>query len=344
MKIKKGLLVVVVAFSMLLSTLVFYAYQVVNVANLNVEKEKSYFYIPSGSTFKDVQNSLKEQKIVGNLTAFSFLAKLMDYDKSIKPGRYLIQKDMNNLDAIRMLRAGDQVPTNISFTAAKRVTDLAKPISANIQLTENQVTQLLSDSTLMKSFGFINETYISMFIPNTYEVYWNITGEKLMARLKKEYERFWTAERIEKAAAMDMSQEEISTLASIVQAETAQSDEKPKVAGLYMNRLQKGIALQADPTLIFAANDFTIKRVLNKHKEIESPYNTYLHTGLPPGPIRMPNITSLDAVLNYESHDFIYFCAKEDFSGYHNFASTYNQHLKNARKYHRALNAKKIFK
>lgn len=344
MKDKKYLMVAVVAFSTLLSSFAFYAYQVVYAANLNVEKEDSFFYIPTGSDFKDVQKLMKNQRITGNLVAFSFLSKLMDYDKAVKPGRYLIKKDMNNLEAIRMLRAGEQTPTRISFTAAKKVNDLAKPIAVNIELTESQVNDFLTDSSRMIQFGFIPETYISMFIPNTYEVYWTIDGNTLMNRLKKEYDEFWNADRRAKADSIDMTLAEISTLASIVQAETAQSDEKPRVAGVYMNRLSQGIALQADPTLIFAADDFSIRRVLNTHKEIDSPYNTYKYAGLPPGPIRMPNVTSLDAVLNYEDHSYIYFCAKEDFSGYHNFAVSYSDHRKNARKYQKALNAKKIYK
>jgi len=337
-------MIVVVAFSTLLSSFAFYAYQVVYASNLNVEKEDSLFYIPTGSNFQDVQKLVKEQEVVGNLIAFSFLAKLMDYDKAIKPGRYRIKKDMTNLEAIRMLRAGEQVPIRISFQAAKKVPDLAKNIAENIEMTETEVKKHLTDSLRMVKYGFTPETYISMFIPNTYEVYWTVNGEELMDRLKKEFDNFWTPERRAKADSLDMTLVEVSTLAAIVQAETAQSDEKPRVAGVYMNRLSKGIPLQADPTLIFAANDFTIKRVLNQHKEIDSPYNTYKYAGLPPGPIRMPNITSLDAVLNYEQNSYIYFCAKEDFSGYHNFATSYTQHLKNARKYQRALNARKIYK
>ena len=337
-------MIIVVAFSTLLSSFAFYAYQMVYVANLNVDKTESYLYIPTGADFADVQKLVKEQEVVNNLIAFSFLAKLMDYHESIKPGRYLIKQDMNNLDAIRMLRAGEQVPTQISFRAAKFVSDLAAPLSENIELTEAEVASFLADSLRMVQYGFTPETYMGMFIPNTYEVYWTIDGEGLMDRLKKEYDAFWTTERIAKADSMNMTRNEVITLAAIVQAETAQSDEKPTVAGVYINRLNKGIKLAADPTLIYAAKDFTIRRVLNKHKKIDSPYNTYMYKGLPPGPIRMPNITSLDAVLNYEEHDYIFFCAKEDFSGYHNFAVTYADHKKNARKYQKALNARKIFK
>lgn len=337
-------MIVIVAFSTLLSSFAFYAYQVVYSPNLNVEKEDSVFYIPTGSDFKDVQRMVREQEVVGNLTAFSFLAKLMDYDKSVKPGRYIIKGDMNNIEAIRLLRSGNQTPTRISFSSAKRVPDLAKPLAENIELTEAEVRKFLLDSSRMIQYGFTPETYISMFIPNTYEVYWTVNGETLMERLKKEYDEFWAKDRQRKADSLGMTRAEVSTLASIVQAETAQSDEKPRVAGVYMNRLKKGIALQADPTLIFALNDFSVKRVLNKDKDIDSPYNTYKYAGLPPGPIRMPNITSLDAVLNYEEHSYIYFCAKEDFSGYHNFAVTYKEHRKNARKYQKALNARKIYR
>lgn len=337
-------MVIIVAFSTLMSSFAFYAYQMVYSPNLNVEKKDSFFYIPTGSDFKDVQRLVREQDVVGNLTAFSFLAKLMDYDEAIKPGRYLIKGDMANMEAIRLLRSGNQTPTRISFTAAKRVPDLARQMADNIEMTEAEVQKYLTDSLRMVRYGFTPETYISMFIPNTYEVYWTVDGNTLMDRLKKEYDAFWTKERQAMADSMEMTRAEVSTLASIVQAETAKSDEKPTVAGVYMNRLRKGIALQADPTLIFALNDFSVKRVLNKDKDIDSPYNTYKYAGLPPGPIRMPNITSLDAVLNYEEHSYLYFCAKEDFSGYHNFATTYKEHRKNAKKYQKALNARNIYR
>lgn len=343
-KKRKILVIILLVGSTLLSSFAFYSYQVVYTANLQIDKEDTYFYIPDGSDFKYVQNSLYDEKIVNDLVAFSFLAKIMDYDVAVKPGRYKIKKDMNNLEAIRMLRAGDQSPTTVAFTSAKKLDQLSAQITKNIQITQSEFDALILDTATMESYGFKPETFISMFVPNTYEVYWTVKPKELLDRLKKEHDKFWTPERIKKAENLSFSKEEVSTLASIVQSETSKNDEKPVVAGLYLNRLRRGMKLEADPTLIFALNDFTIKRVLAKDKNVESPYNTYKYVGLPPGPIRMPNIASLDAVLNYESHDFIFMCAKEDFSGYHNFAKTYKQHRINARKYQRALNKEKVYR
>ena len=202
---------------------------------------------------------------------------------------------------------------------------------------------LLHDSTAAY-YGFKANTFISMFIPNTYQVYWTDSPEQILDRMKKEYDAFWTDERKQKAKNLNMTQEEVSTLASIVKGETNKMDEAPTVAGVYINRLKRGIALQADPTLVFAIGDFSIRRILNKDKNFDSPYNTYQHRGLPPGPINMPSIATLDAVLDYEDHNYLYFCAKEDFSGYHAFAKTLAEHNRNARKFQRALNRERIYR
>jgi UPF0755 protein len=183
-----------------------------------------------------------------------------------------------------------------------------------------------------------------MFIPNTYEIYWNISADQLMDRMFKEYNKFWNEERLQKAKDLKMSPPEVTTLSSIVLAESVKTDESPVIAGVYINRLRKNMPLQADPTLVYAARDFTIKRVLNVHKEIDSPYNTYKYTGLPPGPINLPGITYIDAVLNYKDHNYLYFCAKDDFSGYHAFATNLSDHMKNARRYQQALNKAKLYK
>ncbi|HAZ24348.1 MAG TPA: endolytic transglycosylase MltG, partial [Algoriphagus sp.] len=201
----------------------------------------------------------------------------------------------------------------------------------------------LQDSVYIRKFDFNEETIMSMFIPNTYEVWWNTSPEALFDRMYKEYNDFWTDERKKKAAELGLNPKEVSTLASIVQAESQKKDERAKIAGVYLNRLKLNMPLQADPTLVFALGDFSLKRILNIHKETESPYNTYKYAGLPPGPINLPDINSLDAVLNYEDHDYLYFCAKEDFSGYHAFAKTLSEHNANARRYQAALNAAKIF-
>jgi UPF0755 protein len=207
-----------------------------------------------------------------------------------------------------------------------------------------ELVVLLRDANFLKQYQKTPETVMSLFIPNTYQMFWNITPENFIARMKKEYDAFWSGKRSGQAQAMEMTADEIITLASIVQEETNKNDEKPRVAGVYINRLKSNWLLQADPTLKFALGDFTIRRVLDVHKEIASPYNTYKYTGLPPGPICMPDISSIDAVLNYEHHNFYYFCAKDDMSGYHVFENSLTRHNMNAQKYHNALNRARIYR
>lgn len=302
------------------------------------------FTIPSGSTFDEVRNSLIEKGIVNEIITFSFVAKVMSYTESIKPGRYTIQPKMSNRELVTLLRSGMQTPLNITFNNIRLPEELAEKITSNLEMDQNEFFSLLEDGDFLEKYGFDTLSVMSMFIPNTYEVYWNQGPIELFDRMYREYNRFWSAERKAKAAQLQMSPLEVSTLASIVQAETNKSDERPVVAGVYINRLERNMPLQADPTLLFALGDFSIRRVLNVHKEVESPYNTYKYTGLPPGPINLPEISSLDAVLNYQEHNYLYFCAKEDFSGYHAFARTLREHLNNARRYQNALNAAKIYR
>lgn len=344
MKRKKIFVIFILVFSVLLSSFGLYFYQLIQTPNILVDKFDAPFLIPSGSTFKDVQNKLHEGGYVQDLVAFSFLAKLMDYDENVKAGRYLLKKDMNNLQAVKLLRSGSQEPLDITFNNVRLKEELAEKITANLAADEDKFYALLQDTALISSYGFDEHTILSMFIPNTYEVYWTISEKELLDRMKAEYDRFWNDERKAKASALEMTTEEVSTLASIVEAESKKIDEKPKIAGVYINRLNRGMALQADPTLVYAAGDFTIKRVLNIHKEIDSPYNTYMYVGLPPGPINIPPISAIDAVLNFQEHNYLYFCAKEDFSGYHSFATNLTQHLNNARRYQRALNEAKLYK
>lgn len=344
MKNRKVFIVFLIVFSILLSTFVFYAYQLVFTPNILVDSEEKALLIPPGSRFKDVQNALYDQNFVQDLVAFSFLAKVMEYDDNVKAGRFLMKPDMNNLDAIRLLRSGSQTPLDITFNNVRLKEDLAEKICANIAADEDKFLALLQDTAVIHSYGFNEHTIVSMFIPNTYEVYWTISEKELLDRMKEEYDRFWNDERTEKAKELGLTREEVSTLASIVEAESKMNDEKPKIAGVYLNRLKRGMALQADPTLVYAAGDFSIKRVLNIHKEIDSPFNTYKYAGLPPGPINIPPISALDAVLNYQKHNYLYFCAKEDFSGYHNFATNLTQHLNNARRYQNALNKARLYK
>lgn len=341
---RKILILSIVVVTILLSSFTFYFYQVIYSPNFLVERESRFLIIPSGSTFEDVQRIIYDESYVNEPVAFGMLSKLMKYDKSVKPGKYLIEKNSNNIDVIRKLRAGDQVPVRITFNTGRLLSDVAAKLTNNIELDSGNFLNHITEASTALKYGFNNETFRCMFIPNTYEVYWTITEEELCDRLAKEYDSFWNEERKAKANALGLTTVEVGVLASIVEAEVSHYSESKIVAGLYLNRLQKNIPLQADPTLIYAVGDFTIKRVLNVHKEIDSPYNTYKYAGLPPGPINFPSITSINAVLNAEKHNYLYMCAKEDFSGYHNFSSSLRQHNKNARKYQRALNKAKLYR
>ena len=315
----------------------FYGFQIVYTPNFLVDAEDRDILIKDDMSFKDIQRIFHEERYVDDLVSFSFLAKVMGYTDNIKPGRYIIRKGMTNIEVVRMLRAGDQVPVNITFNNVRLPGELAEKITKNLSITPPEFEAALVAFTMSNSDGFTKDNVLSMFIPNTYQVYYNVKPDALVERMHGEYNNFWNEERRAKAKAIGFTPLEVSVLASIVQAESVRADEAPVIAGLYINRLKKGIPLQADPTLVFAVGDFSLKRVLNVHKEIDSPYNTYRNAGLPPGPINLPEIRTLDAVLNYTPSDYIYMCAKEDFSGRHNFTSSHQEHINNAIRYQRAL-------
>lgn len=323
--------------SVLLISFAFYGYQITYTPNILVGKDARPLIIPKGATFKDVQAILHKGNYTQDLISFSFLAKLMDYDKQVKPGRYVLEPNLTNIQAIRILRAGIQEPVDITFNNVRLVKDLSEKITRNLNMKREEFEAALIRFAMNNPYGFNKDNVLCMFIPNTYEVYFNVSPEELINRMHQEYEKFWNEERRRKAVAAGLSPIEVSILASIVQAESVKRDEAPIIAGLYINRLNKGIPLQADPTLVFAVGDFTLKRVLNEHKEIDSPYNTYRYRGLPPGPVNMPEIFALEAVLNYTKSNYLYMCAKEDFSGRHNFTHSYQQHMNNAIRYQRAL-------
>ncbi|MEY2704527.1 MAG: hypothetical protein RL407_589 [Bacteroidota bacterium] len=347
MVIKKGkkfLLVLLVAGSVLGISMTFYFYQVFLSPNALIDQDQAYLLkIPSNSEYSGVVQTLYEERVINDALSFGFVAKVLGYQEAVKPGLYKVEPKMNNLDLVRMLRSGNQVPVQVTFNTIRTKEELAEKITAHLEVPKEQVLALLQDSVYIRKFGFEEETILSMFIPNTYELWWNTSAEGLLDRMHTEYQNFWTEERKQKAEALGLQQREVSTLASIVQAESQKADERPKIAGVYLNRLRMGMALQADPTLVFAVGDFSLRRILNSHKAIDSPYNTYKYTGLPPGPINLPDVNSLDAVLNAEKHRYLYFCAKEDFSGYHSFAESYAEHLQNANRYQRALNAANIY-
>lgn len=335
----KGLrkLILFLLASILLISFSFYTYQICYTPNILVGGEDRVIIIPDSATFESIQKQLHEGQYVQDLISFSFLAKLMDYDEAVKPGRFTLHANMNNLEAIRFLRLGLQEPVKITFNNVRLIKDLSEKITRNLAMTPQEFEAALIKFSMNNTYGFTKDNVLSMFIPNTYEVYYNISTEALMERMYSEFKIFWNAERTEKAKTLGFTPIEVSILASIVQAETVKSDEAPTIAGLYINRLKNGIPLQADPTLVFAVGDFSLKRVLDEHKEVESPYNTYKNAGLPPGPINMPEINSIDAVLNFAPSDYIYMCAKEDFSGRHNFSASYKEHMRNAERYQKAL-------
>ncbi|MGD1840090.1 MAG: endolytic transglycosylase MltG [Thermonemataceae bacterium] len=337
MRSRKVFTIIFVVTVILLATFSFYFYQMVKSPNFQVQKEAGYLYIPQEATFRTVLDSLKAKDMIHDITSFAFLSKLMKYQENVRPGRYLIPTDATNMEVVVLLRSGQQVPVQLQFSALRTKEQLAARISRQVALSEEALLNALNDPTVAQKYGFDTTTFMCMFLPNTYEVYWSTSLEQFLERMAEEYKKYWTTERVMEAEAVGLTPIEVTILASIVQAETAQEDEMPTIAGVYINRLERDQLLQADPTVIFAVGDFTIKRVLNVHLEVDSPYNTYRYKGLPPGPINLPAMAALNAVLNYEKHDYVYFCAKEDFSGYHNFAKSYQVHLQNARRYQRAL-------
>lgn len=336
-QLQKMKLAVFLVGSMLLITFTFYLYQIVFTPNILVDREDRLFVIKSGTTYRGVLEELGKQEFVNDMVSFGFLARIKDFDRNIQPGRYMLRRNMTNLAAINALMAGRKEPVNIIFTHVRLLSELDEKITKNIGVTTEEFEDALADFLSNNEEGFTKETILCMFIPNTYQVYFNVVPSELVDRMHDEYVKFWTDERKSKAATIGLTPIEVSILASIVQAETVKQEEAATVAGLYINRLKKDIPLQADPTLVYALGDFTLKRVLNEHKEVDSPYNTYTHAGLPPGPINMPQIADLDAVLNYEKSKYLYMCAREDFSGYHNFATNLRAHNENAAKYQRAL-------
>ena len=335
---------IVLAFIILVSSLAFYFYQVFYSPNILVGKEDGYVDIPTGSDFSNVQKIMSDQHIVNDMLSFSFLARMMKYDRYVKPGRYALRQNMSNREAILLLRSGQQTPVKITYNNIRLVDEIPDKICENIEVSPEELRSYLDSPAIYEKYGFDRENFIGMFIPNTYEVYWTIKPQQLLDRMKNEYDSFWDSDRRAKCKELGFTPMEVTTLASIVKAECAHNEEAPVIAGLYINRLKRNMALQADPTVIYANHDFTIRRVLDKHKEIDSPYNTYKYAGLPPGPINMPDIFYIDAVLNYTRSNYLYMCAREDFSEYHNFTDSYAVHLNNARKYTAALNKERIYR
>ncbi len=307
-------------------------------------KKTAYVYIDRDDTIDSIYNKIKASGHPGNMTGFRWMAEYRKYDRAIHTGRYAIRRGDNVYHLFSRLYRGYQEPINLTVGSVRTLDRLARSIGNQLMIDSAEIAARLFDPNFQSELGYTPQTMPCLFIPETYEVYWNISVNELFQRMQKEHEKFWNADRRAKAQAIGMTPDEVCTLASIVEEETNNAAEKPMVAGLYINRLHINMPLQADPTIKFAVQDFALRRITNDLLRVESPYNTYLHAGLPPGPIRIPSPKGIDSVLNYTKHTYIYMCAKEDFSGTHNFASNYSDHVRNAQKYWKALNERKIFK
>lgn len=306
------------------------------------DSEDVSVFIPSGSDFKAVTDTLYSKGIIIDRKSFEWYADKRDYPEHVKGGHYVIHDRMTNHQLVKLLNSGCQSPVKVTFNNVRDIYQLSEKVSKQIEASYEELTALLEDSAYLSSIGFDRYTVPALFIPNTYQFYWTTSAEKFVSRMVTEYNSFWNETRRAKADSLGLTTVEVSILASIVEKETTKIDEMPTIAGVYLNRLDKKWRLQADPTLVFALGDFEIKRILNEHKKIESPYNTYANGGLPPGPIYIPSTQAINAVLNAENHKYMYFCAKPDHSGYHAFAKTNDEHQRNSYKYHQSLDKLKI--
>lgn len=307
----------------------------------NSSEESRPVLIYSQSDYSTALDSIKSSGAVADWNRFQKAARKMELERSFKPGRYIIGKGLSNKAIVRIIANGWQKPMNLQLRGYIRSLDLlASYLSKRLEADSTEFASAFHDKLIQESLGFDEKSMIGMFLPDTYELYWTVTPEDFLRRMKREYDSFWNDERLKKATEAGLSQQEVMTLASIVIEETKYEPEMARVAGVYINRLNKGMLLQADPTVKFALNQAGVKRILNEHLKVDSPYNTYIYKGLPPGPITIAPKSAIDAVLNYEHHDYLYFCAKESFNGQHNFAKNYGEHMKNARAYQRALTAR----
>lgn len=305
-------------------------------------EDDTYLYIYPGDDAETVSERIDSLANPSAPLSFASISRLLHRQDRMHSGRYLITPSSDMLGLLRAISNHSQQPLNIVVPSVRTIHELAGRLTSRLLVDSLTIDNMLCDSIYCASLGYTLQTIPSLFIPNTYEVYWDTPAEQLLQRLQREHAAFWNEERTAKAKALGLTPVEVSTLASIIDSETSYNPEKPRIAGLYLNRLSRGMLLQSDPTVIFAHGNFTIRRVLHDHLLIDSPYNTYRYAGLPPGPIRIPSIAAIDAVLNRERHDYLYMCAKEDFSGSHNFAATFADHSRNARRYTQALGQRGI--
>lgn len=312
------------------------------VGSFSQSDKTEYVYIYDTDNLDDVSKKLSVFSTERAITAFRLMARHSGYADHIRSGRYEVRPDESTITVFRHLKNGHQSPVMLTIPESRTTDRLAGALSKKLMLDSASVAILLKDSAFCAKLGYDPANIVCLFVPNTYEVWWNTSLDNLMARMQKEHDHFWDADRTAKAKAIGLTPNEVCTLASIIDEETANNAEKPMIAGMYINRLNKGMPLQADPTIKFALQDFALRRIYHDMLTYNSPYNTYRNTGLPPGPIKIASVAGINAVLNRVEHNYLYMCAKEDFSGTHNFAATYQEHLRNAAKYSKALNDRGI--
>ncbi|BCY27138.1 endolytic transglycosylase MltG [Flavobacterium okayamense] len=335
MNLKKLIAIIAVSGIVIAGIIAAYIYTKAFTPNTTFNQKEVFVYIPTDATYEQAKEELSP--FIKDMDKFDFVANQRKYSSNVKAGKFLLKKEMTSFDMIRALRSN--IPVKVSFNNQESIEKLAQRLAAELEPDSLQLVQAFTNEKFLTKNEINQDNALSLFIPNSYEFYWNTSAETLADKLAKEYRKFWTDARKLKAQNLNLTPLQVSVLASIVQKETAKVSERPRVAGVYLNRLKTGMPLQADPTVIYAikklSGDFdqVIKRVLHADLVIDSPYNTYKYPGLPPGPITMPDISSIDAVLNAEKHDYLYFCASPDKPGFHAFASNYEQHMINARKY-----------
>jgi UPF0755 protein len=339
----KNLKIFILLFSLVSAMFSYYVWQVFKTPNFRVEANQPFeLFIPEKASYEIVLDTLKKHDLVRDQLSFRFLAKVLNYPEKIRPGRYIIHSEMGNWELLRKLRNGRQDAYKVVINNFRLKEDMAGRIANQTDYDSAAIYAILDSSELMQQWGFNSETSPAIFVPNTYEVNWTTSFPEFLTKMNKAYEKFWTTKRKRDAEKLGLTPVQVAILASIVYGESKNSKEQARVAGVYWNRLQINMPLQADPTVVFAWKDFTIKRVTGKYTALNSPYNTYRNTGLPPGPISIVPSDVIDRVLNLEHHQFIYFCAKEDFSENHSFAVTYKEHMQNAANYQKALDQRKI--
>jgi len=345
MYIKRILLIIVLAGLVIGGIFAYKVYGAIFNPNTAFNNDEATLFIGSEDSFEDVKSDL--EPLLNDMTTFTQIAEKKGYSANVKAGKYVIRKGMNNNDIVNSLRSRN-IPVKVAFNNQERLENLAGRIANQIEPDSLTLLQAFQDKVFLKENGFTDDTKLSMYIPNSYEFFWNTSATKFRDRMLKEYNRFWNEDRLAKAKSLNLDPSEVVSLAAVVHKETAKVDERPRVAGLYLNRIRKGMLLQADPTVIYAMKkhqnnyDLVIKRVLYADLELDSPYNTYKYRGVPPGPITMPDISAIDAVLNAEKHNYLYMVANVENFGYHKFAETGAQHNQNKVQYIRWINEQNI--